>query len=79
MDPISRSCVTKCPSTLYHLESFGKRFCVVDCNYKLYDQCVSVCPIGMYSNNKVCTKCPSYCEECESASKCTKCLFGYYL
>lgn len=58
MDPISGSCVTKCPSTLYHLESFGKRFCVADCPYTLYDLCVSACPSGMYVKDKICTKCP---------------------
>ncbi|CAD8049500.1 unnamed protein product [Paramecium sonneborni] len=79
MDPLSRSCVTKCPYILYHLESYGKRFCVADCAYKLYDQCVLKCPKGMYSKDKVCTKCPQYCEECETATKCTKCLYGYYL
>ncbi|CAK71010.1 unnamed protein product (macronuclear) [Paramecium tetraurelia] len=79
MDPISSSCVTKCPSTLYHLESFGKRFCVSDCPYKLYDQCVSACPSGMYPKDTICTQCPKYCNECESATKCSSCLFGYYL
>ncbi|CAD8053689.1 unnamed protein product [Paramecium primaurelia] len=79
MDPISRSCVSKCPPTLYHQESFDKRFCVTNCPLKLNDQCIDSCPLGMYNKDSFCTSCPQKCQECTSATNCTICIDDYFL
>ncbi|CAD8136460.1 unnamed protein product [Paramecium pentaurelia] len=79
MDPISRSCVSRCPIGLYHQESFNRRFCMLDCTFKLDDQCVQSCPIGFYNDNSFCKLCPSECTECQSTTFCLKCQIGLYL
>ncbi|CAD8048323.1 unnamed protein product [Paramecium sonneborni] len=79
MDPISRSCVSKCPIGLYHQESFNKRFCMFDCSLKLNDQCVQSCPTGFYNDFTICKQCPFECYECYSITKCTTCKPGLFL
>jgi proprotein convertase subtilisin/kexin type 5 len=37
------------------------------------DQCVGVCPPGMFAESGICTACPSNCSSCVSASNCTAC------
>ncbi|CAK55961.1 unnamed protein product (macronuclear) [Paramecium tetraurelia] len=79
MDPISRSCVTKCPLGLYHQESYNRRFCLFDCIVKLDDQCVQSCPTGFYNENSFCRQCPFECTECQSITFCSKCKAGLFL
>lgn len=47
--------------------------------YSWFDnQCLINCPVGMYSYNQVCLKCPANCSSCIS-SYCLSCETGYLL
>ncbi|KAL4507712.1 hypothetical protein ABPG73_012400, partial [Tetrahymena malaccensis] len=73
---IDGSCVNICPNTFIPDSSNTK--CVCPQNSTLKDQ-ICQCNTAYTFSENLCLPCPSYCDQCDSITICTKCSQNYFL